>query len=131
MLMELAGTHCIYIALFNLKMLKIYLRTRKLCEYGVQFATISTSETIFRHKNTTYEHINSETSYFWSNTLWILQQSNYIANKENITSSIKQIMTILLKVTCLCFFLLMLYKASTCTIFWLCAVVFFSQFLFI
>ena len=66
MLMEFhrLGTRGINIALFHIKMLKRYLRTRKLREYDVQFATIYTSETIFRHKNTTYEHINSETSYF-------------------------------------------------------------------
>jgi hypothetical protein len=43
------GTRGIYIALFNFKMLKRYLRTWKHCEYGVHFTTFSTSETIFGH----------------------------------------------------------------------------------
>jgi len=34
------------------------------CKYGVHLATLSTSDTIWRHQNTTYKYKNSEVPTF-------------------------------------------------------------------
>jgi hypothetical protein len=117
-------------------MLNRYPRTWKRCEYGVHFATFSTSENNFQAlKYNLWGYKQWECLLLIKLFLNIAiiqlhskQRIHYKFYKKSWPFCRRWLANANSAQTVLYSFLLMLYKASTCKIFWLCAVVFFHNF---